>query len=492
MLLEWAPQAAFADYFYTSTAEIIKRRTVFRDELEFFVPYGGRGSGKTYTFADAVVVESSLRPVRVLVTRELQESIEESIKSEIENAIESRNLGHFFDIQKNVIIGANGSRFIFKGLKNNITKLKSIADVDIVLCEESESITKRSWDKLLPSIRPRDKIHRGGTPIVIVIFNPDNELDDTYQRWVMKAPDACLSKLINWYDNEHFPPHLDRQRLHFKRTRPPRDYQHEWEGKPTGQGGDIIIDLEWIKAARYASQHPLFKRDGGKKSVGYDPAGQGKDFNATTYTDGNVIEEMEEWLKSDDLREATKRAFVPATRHHVDQFRYDECGGLGDGVDVFVKDIKADQSDPAVYSIARLIDVHPFNAGSAVLMADQKINPEIEKSKTWGETYANAKAQSWGIIAQRLYSTYRLVKLGETDMNASDLISIDIESEDMFIKLCWEWSSPLWVKSKTNSKKRVEDKKDTEKRTGQPSGNLADSANMCYAPVELDLAASVF
>ncbi len=483
MQLDWSPQEAFADFFYTDEDEILAKRTVFRDELEYWVPRGGRGSGKTYTFADAIVIEASLRPVRLLITRELQESVEESIKSEIENAIDSRNLNHFFDIQKQVIIGANGSRFIFKGLKNNITKLKSIADVDIVLCEEAEAITKRSWDKLLPSIRPRDKVHRDGTPIIIVIFNPDNELDDTYQRFVINPPPACLSKLINYTDNKYFPPHLERQRLHFKRTRPPKDYEHEWLGKPTGAGGDAIIDLEWMKAARFASRNPLFKRTG-DKVAGYDPAGQGKDFNAVTHADGNVIDEMEEWLKSDDLREATKRAFGMGIRHKSGCFRYDECGGLGDGVDVFVRDIKADKSDYDAYQIAKDIEISPFNAGSAVLNADDKINPEIDKSKKWGEIYSNAKAQGWGIFAHRLYTTYRLVVLGETDMRADELISIDIEDEDMFIKLCREAISPLWIKSNTNSKKRVEAKTDTEKRTGQPSGNLIDSAIMCYAPQE--------
>ncbi len=483
MQLDWYPQEAFADYFYTDEKDILARRTVFRDELEYWVPYGGRGSGKTYTFADAVVIEASLRPVRILVTRELQESVEESIKSEIENAIDSRNLNHFFDIQKQVIIGRNGSRFIFKGLKNNITKLKSIADVDIVLCEEAEAITKRSWDKLLPSIRPRDKITRGGTPIIIVIFNPDNELDDTYQRFVMNPPPSCLSKLINYTDNKYFPPHLERQRLHFKKTRPPKDYEHEWLGKPTGAGGDVIIDLEWIKAARFASRNPLFKRSG-DKVAGYDPAGQGKDFNAVTYADGNVIEEMDEWLKSSDLREATKRAFGMGIRNRVVRFKYDECGGLGDGVDVFVKDIKDDKSDYDAYQISKNVDVFPFNAGSGVLMADDKINPQIEDSKTWGSEYTNAKAQAWGIFAQRLYTTFRLIALGETDMNADQIISIDIEDDEMFMKLCWEATTPVWVKSNTNSKKRVESKVDTEKRTGQPSGNLIDSAIMVFAPHE--------
>ena len=77
-------------------------------------------------------------------------------------------------------------------------------------------------------------------------------------------------------------------------------------------------------------------------------------------------------------------------------------------------------------------------------------------------------------------------------MKADELLSIDIECDEMFIKLCREAISPLWVKSNTNSKKKVESKTDTEKRTGQPSGNLIDSAIMCYAPQELAKVAAVF
>ena len=120
MNLEWFPQEAFAEFFLTDTKDIIKHRSVFRPDIEYFIPYGGRGSGKTFSFADAVVVEASLRPVRVLVTREIQDSIEESIKAELEAAIDKRNLNGFFEVQNTVIKGANGSRFIFKGLKNNI------------------------------------------------------------------------------------------------------------------------------------------------------------------------------------------------------------------------------------------------------------------------------------------------------------------------------------------------------------------------------------
>ena len=153
--LVFSPQEAFADHFITDADEIIKHRSILPLDIRYHVDDGGRGSGKTYTWADAVVVEAALRPVRVLVTRELQNSIDESIKNEIESAIEKRGWQHFFDMQRDVTIGLNGSRFIYKGLKNNIKNLKSISDVDIVLCEEAENISKNSWEKLLPSIRPK-------------------------------------------------------------------------------------------------------------------------------------------------------------------------------------------------------------------------------------------------------------------------------------------------------------------------------------------------
>ena len=469
--LVWKPQPAFADYFYTDAKDIINRRTVFREEYINYVAYGGRGSGKTFTFADAVIIEASIRPIRVLVTREIQLSIDESIKAELEAAIAARGLEHFFQILNTEIRGLNGSKFIFKGLKNNINNLKSIADVDIVLCEEAENITKNSWDKLLPSIRPKS-----GRPIIIVVFNPENELDNTYQRWVVSPPPKTISKLINWRDNKYFPLFLDEQRQHAMRVMPKADYEHIWEGKPTGSGGDIIIPLDWIKAARNASSDSRWI-NAGERIIGYDPAGQGKDFNAVAYCDGNRLVALDEWLKSADLREASERAIDGALDFRASTFRYDECGGLGDGVSVFVDDALALAKKKQVHA-ASFVSVDPFNAGSGVVNPSQEIEGT---KKTNDEIYSNAKAQAWGVVAQRFYNTFRFIELGEY-VEPEQLISIDIEDEDAYLKLARELSSPLWVKSLTNSKKKVEAKKDMEKRTGQPSPNLADALIMCYAP----------
>lgn len=465
MKLDWKPQESFKEYFNNTKADIMRHRSVFRPDIEHFIAYGGRGSGKTFTFADAVIIEASIRPVRVLVTREIQDSIEESIKAELEAAITARGLDHFFEVQNTVIKGANGSRFVFKGLKNNIKNLKSIADVDIVLAEESEDISQNSWDKLLPSIRPRDKVTRDGTPIIIVIFNPGDELDDTYQRFVVTPPPNSISKLLNYDSNKYFPAHLDRQRIHFKRTRPLKDYEHEWLGKPRGAGADVIIDGDWVKAARFASRADGWVK-AGDKVVGYDPAGQGKDSHAVVYQDGNIVSEIDEWPLSPDLREASERAFAMAAKHKVNTFHYDECGGLGDGVSVFVDD--AERKCPIS------IKVQPFNAGDGVVGANEEID---ETGKTYGEMYSNSKAQAWGILAQKLYNTYRFIVLGD-QVEPSAMLSIDIEDDVIFNKLEKELKTPIWVKSGVNSKKKVEDKKAMEKRTGVKSPNIGDGIVM--------------
>ena len=112
-------------------------------------------------------------------------------------------------------------------------------------------------------------------------------------------------------------------------------------------------------------------------------------------------------------------------------------------------------------------------------MPDAKIKGT---KKTNGEIYSNLKAQTWGVAAQRLYNTYRFVVLGERDIDFRDMLSIDIDDDATFNKLAKELSTPIWVKSDVNSKKKVESKDKMQKRTGQPSPNIADALIMTMTP----------
>lgn len=457
-------------------------RSFFSSLYDYFVDYGGRGGGKTKDKVKAVVLEASIRSVRVLVTREFQESISESIKAEIESCIEELDLGHFFKITEERIVGLNGSRFVFKGLKKNINNLKSIANVDIVLVEEAENVTENSWDKLLPSIRPES-----GRAIVIVIFNPASELDATWQTWVINTPGRTLLTECNYIDNKYFPAFLEAQRLHDEKTLPPKRYRNKWLGIPAGSGGDVIIDQEWIKAARFASRHEDWVKVG-PRVVAYDPAGQGKDNHAVTYADGNCVTEVDEWPLSPDLRVATNRALSMARKHEAGEFTYDECGGFGDGVSVFARDnIEGISTDDEGANFDELdVTITPFNAGDSIAKPEGWDDSKKIKGteKTPYETYCNQKAHAHGVVAQQLYNTYRFIELGERGIDFNDMLSLDIEDDAMWKKIMREMSTALWVKSEANSKKKVESKEAMKKRTGQESPNVNDAIIMLRAPRE--------
>lgn len=483
--LVFKPQKIFAPAYNTDPNVIKQERSFFCSLYDYFVDYGGRGGGKTKDKVKAVVLESTIRKVRVLVTREIQNSIEESVKAEIEACIEDLDLGHFFKITDKSITAKNGSKFIFKGLKNNINNIKSIADVDIVLVEEAENVSELSWTKLLPSIRPNS-----GRAIVIVIFNPASELDATWQTWLVDTPERTLLTSCNYYDNKYFPAFLEEQRKHDEKVLPPKKYKNKWLGIPAGSEGDVIIDQDWLKAARFASNHPDWVKAGIKK-VAYDPAGQGKDSNAAVYADGNCIKYVDEWEKSQDLRKATRRALNLLRENEAEEFIYDECGGFGDGVSVFVDDniTGKDFDDDGVCFEKIEIEVTPFNAGDPVPGPKDKDNPsESDKIKDTEkqpyEIYANQKAHAHGVVAQMLYNTFRFIELGERDINPEDMISLDIEDDDLWKKIMREMSTALWVKSEANSKKKVESKAAMKKRTGQESPNINDAIIMLYAPKE--------
>ena len=482
--LHFSPQKIFAPAYNLDPKKIMTERSFFNPDYDYFVDVGGRGGGKTVDKIKSVLLESTIRKVRVLVTREFLGSIAESTKAEIEEAISELELDHFFKITEKQITGINGSKFMFKGLKNNINNIKSIAAVDIVIVEEAEGVSEICWDKLLPSIRPKS-----GKMIVIVIFNPDSKLDATWQQWMVNTPERTLITTTNYCNNKYFPDHLERMRLNDLKTLPKRRYDKKWLGIPTGAEGDIIIDEAWIEAARFASQHEDWQNVG-PKVVAYDPAGQGKDNHAVAYADGNCVKEIDEWPLSPDLRVATNRALNMARKKGAEEFTYDECGGFGDGVSVFAKDniegVSVD-GDGVNYDPID-IKITPFNAGDPITKPeDWDDEAKIKNTeKTPDEIYCNQKAHAHGVIAQQFYNTYRFVKLGERSIDFADMISLDIEDDALFNKIHREMSAAVWVKSENNSKKKVESKKDMKKRTGQDSPNINDAIVMLRAPREAE------
>lgn len=425
---------------------IMKDRTVFNLDYVYFVLYGGRSAGKTWSVFDAVVLEASLRPVRVLVARLTFVKMRESVVREIKSSIIKLGLISFFKFTLYTIEGKNGSHFFFAGLKENSSDLKGFAQIDICVIEEAENVPEQSWRDLLPTLRPSS-----GRLICIIIFNPDHILQATYQRWILDPPSKTLQIKANWSDNPYFPDNLNSLRIRDENSMPIDTYNKEWEGIPYSEMDRAILQISWIEAA----ENIEFKK--GKISVGYDPAGQGKDFNAVCVKNGNAIILLEEWQKSDNLREATFRALNIAIKNNADYFCYDASGGLGDGASVFIKDYLKN----LVIGIKRP-KIIAMIAGSKATYAP-KSSPG----------YANLKAQYHGYSATKFYASFRK-SIGE-DVSLDDCIALRFKSTAKIKeKLIKELSAPIWVQNELG-KMLVESKRDMLKRTNLKSPNLADA-----------------
>ena len=211
------------------TQPVVEVDAAFPQKLEFLfrparykIAYGGRGGAKSWGFARALLIQGSRQPLRILCARENQNSIAESVHQLLKDQISVLKLGSSYQIQKATILGTNGTQFSFAGLKHNINNIKSLESYDIVWVEEAHSVSKGSWEKLIPTIR------KDGSEIW-VSFNPELTTDDTYQRFVMSPPPGAVVVRINWRDNPWFPPVLRKEMEHLIAT-DPDGYNHIYEG----------------------------------------------------------------------------------------------------------------------------------------------------------------------------------------------------------------------------------------------------------------------
>jgi len=186
---------------------------------------GGRGSAKSWSFARALLVLGTTRRLRILCTREVQKSIKQSVHKLLKDQIEALGLTSFYRVLENELRGANGTEFSFSGLSDQtVDSIKSFEGCDIVWVEEAQSVSKRSWSVLIPTIR------KDGSEIWLS-FNPELETDETYDRFITNKPDDALIVDMNYTDNPWFPEVLEKERLHAKATLPKSEYENIWEGK---------------------------------------------------------------------------------------------------------------------------------------------------------------------------------------------------------------------------------------------------------------------
>ena len=188
--------------------------------------FGGRGSGKSHTFAELMIEAHIMdQTSRSVCVREVQKSLAQSVKRLLELKIEQMNAGAYFEVQEAVIKSKHGDgMIIFQGMQNHTAdSIKSLEGYDRAWVEEAQSLSQRSLDLLRPTIR------KPGSELWFT-WNPSQATDpvDALLRGEKPPPDAVVLE-VNFDNNPWFPDVL-RQEMEYDRGRDPDKYAHVWKG----------------------------------------------------------------------------------------------------------------------------------------------------------------------------------------------------------------------------------------------------------------------
>lgn len=222
--------------------------------------YGGRGSGKTRTFAKMAAVRgyqlSKAGKSGVIVCgREFMNSLDESSMAEVKAAINSEPwLAAHYEIGEKFIRTIDRRiAFTFIGLRHNLDSVKSKSQIHLLWVDEAEPVSEIAWRKVFPTVREHDSE-------IWVTWNPERKNSDTHKRFRDNAPDDARIVEMNYTDNPWFPEVLEKERQEDFRKRPDQ-YSHVWEG-------DFVTVVE---GAYFASSLVVAKKEGRISRVSFDP-----------------------------------------------------------------------------------------------------------------------------------------------------------------------------------------------------------------------------
>lgn len=370
--------------------------------------HGGRGGGKSYAFADALLVLGLKKKLFIACLREIQDTIKDSVHKLLSDRISKYDMQEYEIKESEIVNKVNGTRFIFKGLRDqDPQKIKSLEGVDIAWIEEAQTITKKSWDILNPTIR------KDGSEIWISM-NREEENDPLWVALGANPDERTLVVKVNYYDNPFCPDELKLQAEKCKQE----DYEgylHIWEGEPVQQGDKKLIGAECIKRAlahqieNDNNTWPLV--------VGVDPARFGDDATAICFRRGRQAYKIKAYKKKNVVEIAN---IVTAIINEEKPVRVNiDVGGLGAGL--------YDILDDRGYRDR----IRAINFGSKA--QDQ-------------EKYSNRRAEMWNRVNEWLNADMPVSLIDDDGLLMSDLTAPEKKFDSL---------GRLLLEPKENIKKRI-------------------------------------
>lgn len=229
-----------------------KLKPVFIGQSRYRGAYGGRGSGKTRSFAKmaavwAVILAQAGETGVIVCGREFMNSLDESSFAEVKAAIESEDwLKERFDVGEKYIRTLDKRiNFVFCGLRHNLGSIKSKAKIHLMWIDEAEPVSEKAWQIIIPTVRETNSE-------LWVTWNPERKNSATNIRFRENPPKNSKIVELNWRDNPKFPEVLEEARLDDLENRP-ESYDHIWEG-------DYVTVVEGAYFAKNLTQARLENR----------------------------------------------------------------------------------------------------------------------------------------------------------------------------------------------------------------------------------------
>ena len=453
-----------------------KLRRFIDTPKRFKIAIGGRGSGKSMSFADMCLMDAQTKGIKTACFREFQNSIDDSVHALLKSEIERLNL-QGFEVQNNQILLNQDPVFKFRGLARNPEGVKSMHGFQRFWVEEAQTISFNSLKALTPTLREE------GSEIWFSA-NPRSSVDAFSQRFIKPyekqlrrdgyyEDDLHLIVLINITDNPLVPDVLKQEMESDRERMSPALFQHVWEGEYYDSVEDNIIPTEWYDAAIDAHKKLGFEPSGAL-IASHDPSDEGGDSKGFALRKGSVVLDVCEKITGDS-NEGMDWALQKARDVQADWFVWD-CDGLG----ISLKR----QVDQELESTK--MEKHQFRGSETP--DDAAVPYSGRDSKTNKDTFFNKRAQYWWKLRDRFEATYRAVVKGEY-IDPDELISLCSEIptlDQLRSEVC-----RIPQKRSNNGKIQIMSKIDMAKKPYElPSPNMGDALMMSmFSPKAVQKAA---